>query len=75
DKINFYPNPVNDLLTIQHAKKITSIEIFNLAGLKVKSSLINTNKETISLANLPSGVYIVNAIIEGKNQTFKIVKK
>lgn len=71
----YYPNPVNDYLTIQTSSKIQNVEIFNLAGQSITSKAKVLNGK-IDTQNLPAGIYIFKVILDGgKVETFKILKK
>ena len=72
---SYFPNPVNDVLTIQSQKAVKSVEVFNLTGQKV----LNTSKLTkgeVNVSALSAGVYVFKATLEnGQIETFKVVKK
>lgn len=75
NKLSVYPNPVTDVLYIKHKLNINKVEVYNLAGQNVLTSKVKTDG-SINLANLPKGVYVVNATLaDGTNQTFKVIKK
>ncbi len=70
----YYPNPVKDDLNIVSNKKITSVEIFNVAGQKVKQAKLIGGK--VNTQHLLKGVYVVKALLEdGSIETFKIIKE
>ena len=71
---NFYPNPVNDVLTIQSKETIASIDVYNVMGqIVLNSSTISQGK--IDLSALNSGIYLVKATFDGgQTETLKIVK-
>lgn len=73
--VKIYPNPVKDVLKIQLAdnENISEINIFNLAGQKLKS--VSKAKE-INTENLSKGNYLLEIKTEN-NQTFhsKFVKE
>ncbi|PVW14650.1 T9SS type A sorting domain-containing protein [Marixanthomonas spongiae] len=73
--IDYYPNPVNEVLTIQSKETIASIDVYNLLGqIILKSSTISDGK--IDLSALNSGIYLVKATFDGGLvETLKIVKK
>jgi len=71
-KIQIYPNPVNDVLTVSSDKKVSSISVYNVAGQMINN--IN-NSNTINLAKLSSGVYFVKTVVEGQVEMTKIIKK
>ncbi|WCM43491.1 fibronectin type III domain-containing protein [Flavobacterium sp. CBA20B-1] len=74
-KLNYYPNPVNDQLTITYSEVITNVEVFDLNGrLVMKNSF---DKETVQLdfSRLSSGTYMLNVKTKENSQFIKIVKK
>ncbi len=73
---NYYPNPVKDVLNINSEKNIISISVYNLTGQNVKNQVLNISKTEINLSSLPSGIYVVKAILEnGQVEIFKVIKK
>ena len=73
--INFYPNPVKDVLNISADQKITSVSIYNVAGQKVINN-VKANNGKVNVSRLVAGTYIVTTILEnGKTETFKVIKK
>ncbi len=72
---DYYPNPVNEVLTIQSQVTIKSIDVYNLMGqIVLRSSTISNGK--IDLSTLNSGIYLVKATFDGGHaETLKIVKK
>ena len=74
-EFGYYPNPVNDILTINTQKTIQSIDAFNLAGQKVISKKSLNNKQ-IDMSNLAPGTYVFKVVLDGNQvETFKIIKK
>ena len=70
-----YPNPVTDQLFLNSAdwNKVSAVEIHNLAGNLVYRSGKNVSK-TISVKDLPVGMYIVSVIQKtGAVDTHKVV--
>jgi hypothetical protein len=60
--IAVYPNPNNGIFQVSGFQyPASSIEIYNVLGEKIYNSLITDNRSqiTINIANLPSGVYVV----------------
>lgn len=64
-----FPNPVNDILTIQGLTAPTKVEVYSLQGAKVLSGVV-TNK--LSMSTLRSGMYLVNI---ANNKPICVVKK
>lgn len=75
NKIAHYPNPVKDVLNIVDTKEISSIGVYDLSGKQVFTQNVNNKQAQINVSNLPTGVYIVKANVNGEVKTFKIVKK
>ena len=57
-----YPNPVKDVLSIESATHIKKVKIYNLFGLLVKE--VTANFRAISLAELPTGLLVVEKIVK-----------
>ncbi len=74
NQIVFYPNPVKDELNIKNSGlAITKIEIFNLQGSIVFSSIEISS--TIALSHLSDGLYLVKATTENGAFYRKIIKE
>ena len=73
--INVYPNPVNDVLTINNSSNTTlTFVVVDINGKVI--STVNTvdNSTTISTSNWNKGVYFVKFTSESASAVFKIVK-
>lgn len=72
--ITFYPNPTQGELTVNSEKiKISSVEVFNLLGVKL---LATTNIENgISLEAFPRGTYLIKVQTEQGNVSIKRILK
>lgn len=75
NKIEYYPNPVKDILNIASKKEISNVVIFDLSGKKVHTQSINNKQAQINISHLNSGIYIVKAELNGETKSFKIIKK
>ena len=71
-KIQVYPNPVNDVLTVSSDKKVSNISVYNVGG-QLLSEVNNSN--VINLTKLSLGVYFVKTVVEGKTEMTKVIKK
>ena len=70
-EFEIYPNPCQDLLTIESHTSIQSFSIVNSIGSCVyKSSVPTTTKQCLDLTYLPSGIYLiqVNTLLESSKQ-------
>jgi len=71
-QVSLYPNPATDMLNIEMANEINSIEIYNIQGQKVRTA----NQKQINISDLAAGLYMVR-IQDNDNgiATKKFVKK
>lgn len=59
--LNIYPNPVNNLVTIDVDQRTTATaEVFDQAGRKMMATEINRNNRTIDLSELHNGIYFIS---------------
>ncbi len=72
-KVKIYPNPSNGTFTVQAQDIISSIEIFNVTGQKIKVLQSNDTSKTIQVNDLPSGVYMVSVKTKSFTETRKVV--
>ncbi|QHI38073.1 hypothetical protein IMCC3317_34570 [Kordia antarctica] len=71
--IKIFPNPTQDLLTIDSEYQISDVNVFNLQGQKVSSSYHN---QSLSIGHLPQGMYLLQLTdSEHRISTYKIVKE
>lgn len=74
-KVNIYPNPMIDRLIIDSDVNITTIEIFNISGQKVKSAQGFAASHEMNVEDLQKGTYLVRVILEnGLVELCKLVK-
>ncbi len=75
-EILIYPNPVNDILHIEHQNTGQSFvtTIFDITGKKVYEKRTKSKKETIDLSFLTSGIYIIKMEEKEKVSYSKIIK-
>jgi hypothetical protein len=74
EKVNIFPNPVNDRLYITNLDKISSVEILNTQGKIIMRKSELKGNQYIDLSGLQKGVYIVNFIDNNLNTTKSFVK-
>jgi hypothetical protein len=72
--LNYYPNPVKDILNIFAKENITVIKVYDLTGKKVLSKTVNTDKTILDMSHLPKASYLVKIETERGIKTIKIAK-
>ena len=68
--ISLYPNPTSDNFRLNITEK-ASIKMFDVSGRMIKNT--EYDNESISVAGLTAGVYLVQIEIEGKTTTQKLI--
>lgn len=72
--IQFFPNPVEDQLTIQSLYQFDTYEIYNIAGRKLGSGIGEGTYTDLDTSYLPSGMYFVRIVADDMEATIKIMK-
>lgn len=65
---------LDDTYFLTSAAEISLIEVFDLTGRKILSKKIESQTTTIDLSSYNSGIYILNAFMEGETQSYKLLK-
>lgn len=73
--VKFYPNPVNTSLYVQANKSIETIEVYNLLGQMVISQSPNSKETKIDMDFLQANVYMMKVTLNGKTETYRVVKQ
>ncbi|CAM3704731.1 T9SS type A sorting domain-containing protein [Flavobacterium gelidilacus] len=72
--INYYPNPVNNVLTID-IKENLNFTLYNLQGRIIKKGKLSQSQNTIDCSDLVSGCYMLEVIDNNdKKQVVKVLK-
>lgn len=75
DRLNAYPNPVNNFLNIKYIDQISEITIFNMLGQEVFAKKINDDTAQIDMSSFNLGTYIVKVSSVNGSNTIKVVKR
>lgn len=73
--LQFYPNPVQDILTIKSKTKLQSFEMYSSTGQTVQRGFLQNTDAQINMSGLTAGVYYVKVKTEKAVVTEKIIKK
>ncbi len=69
------PNPASDMLEIQAPSPIESVWIFDATGRKVLRRQVSGARVSVSVGELPEGLYFVSVRAEGRVWSGKFVKQ
>lgn len=73
--LKVYPNPANNVITVDSFKTIESITIVNLLGQEVISKNTNSDSVTLDISSLQNGIYILKTTVGGSTATSRIIKE
>ncbi len=71
----FYPNPVNNKLTLVAGKRIENVTFYNILGAQVLTTSPNALSKDVDTSSLTTGTYFVQVTVEGVTDTIKIIKQ
>ena len=66
-----FPNPTGNSITVQSAKELGVINIYNTIGEIVYTRITNENQQQIDLSKQGAGIYIVSV----QNKHLRVVKQ
>lgn len=69
----FFPNPVQDYLTIRNLVAGTVVKVNDIYGRNITSYEITSPEAQVDVSNLPSGLYFFSYLHNGQNFTEKIL--
>lgn len=75
ENLSYYPNPVNDELTIFSLYKLDNIQIYNVLGSLVFQGNGGGNYTKVDVSRLNSGLYFVKVKSDDMEATLKIAKR
>ena len=70
-----FPNPASNQLKISAQEAISSVNVFDVSGRKVKSFTINNTNITLDISDLSEGVYLIKYKSAGKAGAAKFIKQ
>ncbi|WP_447634929.1 Ig-like domain-containing protein [Flavobacterium microcysteis] len=76
DNANFkyYPNPVNNILTVSYSEAITGLKLYNMVGQQLITKSVNANETQIDMSHLPAGSYLLEVSAGSKSKMVKLLK-
>jgi hypothetical protein len=71
NKLRIYPNPAGQIINLENLPEGTTvINIYRMDGKLMIHSMVYSNADTISISDLPGGIYLLIA----NNQSVKFIK-
>ncbi len=75
NQFSFYPNPVQNQLTLKAETQIDKVVLYNLVGQVVLTSNPESLETQLNMSQLQSGVYLMKVYSNQSNKTFRVIKK
>ncbi|WP_452229553.1 choice-of-anchor J domain-containing protein [Lacinutrix sp. MEBiC02404] len=72
--LTYYPNPVNDILSLKAQKDIENVSVYNMLGQEVLRTAPNVVNAEVNMSDLQSGAYFVKVTIGSATETVRIIK-
>src|SRR5690606_28975640 len=69
----YFPNPVNNTLSLRGVKDIQNVAVYNMLGQEVLRTAPNTVNSDVDMSGLQSGTYFVKVMIENTTKTIKVI--
>ena len=73
--LKVYPNPVNDMLTIQSGSVISKIQIVDIYGKVLQSIDIASEQAVVEFSGYATGIYFVKVSDSSGSKTQKVIKR
>jgi hypothetical protein len=70
----YFPNPVNNVLSVKAQASIDSITVYNMLGQTVVRSTPNTTTTAVDMSGLQTGAYFVQVAINNSIETVRVIK-
>ncbi|WP_452223035.1 fibronectin type III domain-containing protein [Lacinutrix chionoecetis] len=71
---SYYPNPVNNTLTLNAQQAINNVSVFNMLGQEVIRIAPNAVSNDVDMSKLQSGAYFVQVTVGSAVETVRIIK-
>ncbi|MEE1020451.1 MAG: T9SS type A sorting domain-containing protein [Bacteroidales bacterium] len=68
--ITLYPNPATNLVSLNNAEMGSVVELIDIQGRVLKSLIVNSTSQTISLQGLESGLYLIKTTTSDNEKQF-----
>ncbi len=75
NSINVWPNPAEDALNVVSTSDISSINILDMTGKLMNTTIVNNTNAYLNISNLKTGMYLVKVSNKSETKTIKIIKK
>lgn len=75
NSVKMYPNPANELVNVKATTSINSIEIYDVQGRILATSLFNETSVSLDLTKYSAGIYYLKIKTDEGSKVEKLIKK
>lgn len=75
ETFTYFPNPVNDKLSLRAQNTIQNVSVYNMLGQEVLRTAPNALESDIDMSELSNGAYIANVTINNTTKAIRIIKQ
>jgi hypothetical protein len=72
--LQFYPNPVHDVLKIKSVSEIKTLNLYDIYGRLLQTKDVNCDTDELDMRQLAEGIYFIKVITYGRVVTRKVIK-
>jgi endoglucanase Acf2 len=74
-QLNYYPNPVTEYLYLELGAEKSSVQVYNNTGQQLAELETEDDLFRYNMSHLPTGLYLIRVIQEGKVAVLKVLKE
>jgi len=73
--LNYYPNPMQNHVTVENSNIVERVELYSMLGQKVIDQKSNQRKVNLNVERLAAGPYFIKVTVDGKSAMIKVIKE
>ena len=74
-ELTMYPNPADQFISVKSSEVLSTIRVIDMTGKEVIRKSIQSNDYSLDLGNISTGIYFLEASVEGASKTMRFIKK
>ncbi|RRJ90477.1 Ig-like domain-containing protein [Flavobacterium macacae] len=72
--LKYYPNPVNNVLTVSYSEEITGLKLYNMVGQELMNKKVSSTETQLDMSHLPAGSYLLEVSSGVQSKMVKLLK-
>ena len=75
ENLKWHPNPVSDILYINHTQILDKIDVFTLLGQSLYNEFVGRSEAYIDFSGFADGIYLVRITSENQSKVLRLIKE